>query len=490
MASTIVTKNSSTASAVPVSGDLTQGELAVNVTDKRLFTKNSGGTVVELGTNPASLALPNGTANGVAYLNGSKVVTTGSALVFDGTYFNANGLRIGGSDASNTIYKGSGALGITCDGPSINIGANAVGGYTTFGIASAEQMRLTSTGLGIGTSSPQSRLEARQDQSGAITRVIVNNNFANTGAGGSFDYYFGTTRLGGLTHAFATSAYLGFDVWSGSAATERMRLDSSGNLGLGVTPSTWSQGKAFEISAVGEGLWGNGLGDIWMINGAYFNSGFKYSGSTKATAYRQGAGTTDGSHSWHVAGSGTAGNPITFTQAMTLDSSGNLLVGTTSQFYSSKLNVYSSGASFPGSSGIGLGYGTSSGQYRQMYINNANQNMYFWNGSNEAYLTSAGAWTNASDARLKNSIVDIKHGLSSVMNTKPRSYKMNDLEGDYIGFVAQELQTVIPEVVSGDPERQLGVDYGSLVAVAFKAIQEQQAIIEQLKADVAALKGN
>lgn len=85
MATTIITKNSSTASAVPTAGDLVQGELAVNVTDKRLFTENSGGTVVELGTNPSSLTLSGGTANGVAYLNGSKVLTTGSALVFDGT---------------------------------------------------------------------------------------------------------------------------------------------------------------------------------------------------------------------------------------------------------------------------------------------------------------------------------------------------------------------------------------------------------------------
>ena len=55
MANTIITKNSSTASAVPTSGDLVQGELAVNVTDKRLFTEDSGGTVVELGTNPSQL---------------------------------------------------------------------------------------------------------------------------------------------------------------------------------------------------------------------------------------------------------------------------------------------------------------------------------------------------------------------------------------------------------------------------------------------------
>ena len=66
---------------------------------------------------------------------------------------------------------------------------------------------------------------------------------------------------------------------------------------------------------------------------------------------------------------------------------------------------------------------------------------------------------------------------------------MNDLDGDYVGFVAQELQQIIPEVVSGNPERQLGVDYGSLVAVAFKAIQEQQALITSLTARITALEG-
>jgi len=54
---TIITKNSSTGSAVPTSGDLVQGELAVNVTDKRLFTEDSSGTVVEIGTNPSSLTI-------------------------------------------------------------------------------------------------------------------------------------------------------------------------------------------------------------------------------------------------------------------------------------------------------------------------------------------------------------------------------------------------------------------------------------------------
>ena len=54
MATKIVTKNSSTASAVPTASDLVQGELAVNVADKRLFTEDNAGAIVELGTNPSA----------------------------------------------------------------------------------------------------------------------------------------------------------------------------------------------------------------------------------------------------------------------------------------------------------------------------------------------------------------------------------------------------------------------------------------------------
>ena len=64
MTTTIITKNSSTASAVPTSSDLVQGELAVNVTDKRLFTENGSATIVELGTNPSSITTTNITASG------------------------------------------------------------------------------------------------------------------------------------------------------------------------------------------------------------------------------------------------------------------------------------------------------------------------------------------------------------------------------------------------------------------------------------------
>tara|TARA_R110000787_G_scaffold179874_1_gene291941 strand:- start:426 stop:1196 length:771 start_codon:yes stop_codon:yes gene_type:complete len=75
---TIVTKNNSTASAVPSASVLVQGELAVNVTDKRLFTENNSGVVVELGTNPTSLTTGSITVTGT--VDGRDVAADGTKL--------------------------------------------------------------------------------------------------------------------------------------------------------------------------------------------------------------------------------------------------------------------------------------------------------------------------------------------------------------------------------------------------------------------------
>jgi hypothetical protein len=81
---TIVTKNSSTASAVPTTSDLVQGELAVNVTDKRLFTENASTQIVELGTNPSTVTTTTATVSGTLTANGtfasSNAVVTGGSV--------------------------------------------------------------------------------------------------------------------------------------------------------------------------------------------------------------------------------------------------------------------------------------------------------------------------------------------------------------------------------------------------------------------------
>jgi hypothetical protein len=109
------------------------------------------------------------------------------------------------------------------------------------------------------------------------------------------------------------------------ASSEAMRLNSTG-LGVGVTPSAWSTYKAIQVGQLGA-FWANPSGtDVYLSANQYFGSGSdRYIANGLATNYRQNAGV----HSWQIAPSGTAGNAITFTQAMTLDVLGNLLVGLT-----------------------------------------------------------------------------------------------------------------------------------------------------------------
>jgi hypothetical protein len=120
----------------------------------------------------------------------------------------------------------------------------------------------------------------------------------------------------------------------GRSGLDVLTFSNGGNLGLGVTPSAWSAYKAFEIGYVGNGLFATGQNDINILSNAYFNAGYKYGGTGKANLFE----IYNGEYYFMTAPSGTAGNAITFTQAMTLFSTGNLAVGTTTDA-SRKLDV-------------------------------------------------------------------------------------------------------------------------------------------------------
>lgn len=107
-------------------------------------------------------------------------------------------------------------------------------------------------------------------------------------------------------------------------------------------------------------------------------------------------------------------------------------------------------------------------------------------GNRAVYSTSTGVLTNSSsDKTLKTDDKTIEYGLSAIQALRPISFKWIDEErfGSQreIGFIAQEMQTVVPEVVGTNNDKTLSIDYAKLTAVLVKAVQELKAEIDDLK---------
>jgi uncharacterized coiled-coil protein SlyX len=118
-------------------------------------------------------------------------------------------------------------------------------------------------------------------------------------------------------------------------------------------------------------------------------------------------------------------------------------------------------------------------------------NFTFWVNGLAGGTTS---WSLSSDRRLKTNIADIGYGLQDVMKLKPVRYVYkNKPEEKRVGFIAQDLQTVVPEAVHGtegdiSKGEVLTVSYDDMIPILTKAIQEQQAVIEKQQAQIEALQ--
>jgi hypothetical protein len=209
---------------------------------------------------------------------------------------------------SSQFVKGDGTLDSTAYG---------TGTVTSVGLSSA------TSGVTIG-STPITT-------SGTITLAIATASGSQNGLLSSTDWTTFNGKQNALTNPVTgtgTTNYLPKFTGSTTIGDSNLINSSGGNLGLGVTPSSWfSDRRGLQVQSGGS-INGSASTVSFVELGANFfhgNLADTYIGSSQSTKYRQ----LSGFHEWYIAASGTAGNAITFTQAMTLTSGGNLLVGTT-----------------------------------------------------------------------------------------------------------------------------------------------------------------
>ena len=228
---------------------------------------------------------------------------------------------------------------------------------------------------------------------------------------------------------------LGFSI----ANDQKMNLVSNG-VGFGTDLFPWISAISFTLDfpqfAISSGASGGGL----ISSNFYINSSNQR--IYKTTEGASFINTQGGNISLSTAPSGTINTVATFNPiSLNINSSGNVGIGTTTLQTNYKLTIQDS-----------------------VYV-----------GGN----VSASAYTTRSDYDLKDEIQNISYGLNEVMQMQPVKYTYKSNGSTQLGFIAQDLGVITPEVVSF--EDKMSVYYNALIPILTKAIQEQQALIKSLE---------
>jgi len=242
------------------------------------------------------------------------------------------------------------------------------------------------------------------------------------------------------------NGHLVFETYEGgSGGGERMRIDSSGRVGIGCSPDT-----TLHIESA------NGVkSEINLSQTAVTNYRISVPASTDALTFVYGVST----------------------ERMRIDSLGRLLVGTTTSGGGKSTFLVADGGN-----GIQITNTSGTASYNAMaFYNNGTT---FTNTGSITVSGATTAYNTSSDERLKENITDANDAGDKIDAIKVRQYdwKADGSHQDY-GMVAQELMTVAPEAVSGDPEsdEMMGVDYSKLVPMLIKEVQSLRARVAQLE---------
>ncbi len=432
-------------------------------------------------------------ASGTAVNMGA--VTFGGAVAIQGT---TPTLTIGDAGAEDTkiVFDGNAQdyyIGLDDSADDLIIGKGSTVG-TTPAIVIDENLN-----VGIGTASPDVKLEI---ESGASASHIVRSK-STVADGYRVGFEAQTTHTGGGHYSMFTTnnsdAYFGGgkfvianetmgDVDANTSSL--LVLDSSGNMGIGTTTTTGNSGHTNIFlggtSNIISETAASADASLSISQNAYIDSdgSWEYRVTDEATNYYQNAGN----HVWRYAASGSAGADISWSEAMRINSSGHTITGGTSAVASSTVSAYSVGVS------NGFGAKVANAGWFNFVGNNTSDISTFYVKSNGDYHF---AGSDVSDKDLKENITDVPDGsLALVKQLKPRTFNFKASEGfedsSRTGFIAQEVASVMTtnhSVATGtDGQKDMGVNPMGLIAHLTKAIQEQQTIIDDLKARIKTLE--
>jgi hypothetical protein len=231
-----------------------------------------------------------------------------NGVSFDGTA-NITVTAAAGTLTGSTLASGVTASSLTSVGTlsSLGVSGNLTVDTNTLFVDAANNR------VGIGTASPLTRMHIND---GTNRNILISTDATQFGSSGMAVGSFTDGAAG-----YAPLVLIGSTVQVAAGGSIRTTLDASGNLGLGVTPSAWSGVTAFQFGTVGSISAGGGITNFG--HNFYFDgTNFRYLTTANASLFQ----TVSGEYRWFTSPSGTAGNAISFTQAMTLTAGGNLAI--------------------------------------------------------------------------------------------------------------------------------------------------------------------